>query len=64
MRKTVTDPATVHSEMRIEQKWLDSKRWPKWKSHRRIRASRLRLPWSRGSGQAGGRPKEVSTSSA
>ena len=23
MRKAVTDPATVHSEMRIEQKWLD-----------------------------------------
>ena len=41
-----------------------SKGWPKSKSHRKIRAFCLSLPWSRGKDRAGGRPKEVSRSSA
>ena len=64
MRKTIIDPATVHSEMRTEQKWLDLEEMAKVEVTSEDPSFPLESALVSGKGRAGGRPKEVNRSSA
>ena len=63
MRKTVIDPATVRSEPRTEQEWLDLEEEAKVEVTSEDPSFPLESALVSGKGP-GGRPKEVSRSSA